>query len=69
MKVGGVGAVIPGVTRQGIIGNLAAVATDNPQHTFFIPGNFSVTLIARSNCLCADTTVLLVEVLDGRRFG
>lgn len=36
----------------------------NPQHTFVNPGNFTVTLIARSNCLCADTTSINVLVLD-----
>ncbi len=44
--------------------NLSSVSAENPQHTYLTPGNFTVTLIARSNCLCADTTVLLVEVLD-----
>jgi PKD repeat protein len=44
--------------------NLSSESTENPQHTFLTPGNFTVTLIARSNCLCADTTVLQVEVLD-----
>ncbi len=44
--------------------NLSSVSEENPQHTYLTPGNFTVTLIARSNCLCADTTVLLVEVLD-----
>ncbi len=44
--------------------DLSVLSEENPQHTFRIPGNFTVTLIARSNCLCADTTVLLVEVLD-----
>ena len=34
------------------------------QHTFFTPGNYTVRLIARSDCLCADTTTLNVEVLD-----
>jgi len=36
----------------------------NPQHTFFNPGTYTVTLISRSECLCADTTTMSVEVLD-----
>ncbi|MFN0034358.1 MAG: PKD domain-containing protein, partial [Saprospiraceae bacterium] len=44
--------------------DLSVLSEENPQHTFRTPGNFTVTLIARSNCLCADTTVLLIEVLD-----
>ncbi len=44
--------------------NLSTVSTENTEHTFLAAGSFSVTLIAQSNCLCADTTVLLVEVLD-----
>ncbi|MBP6810290.1 MAG: PKD domain-containing protein, partial [Saprospiraceae bacterium] len=44
--------------------DLSILNTESPQHTFLIPGNFAVTLIARNNCLCADTTVLLIEVLD-----
>ncbi len=36
----------------------------NPEHTFHIPGTHTVTLIARSLCLCSDTTQLTVEVLD-----
>ncbi|MBC7775470.1 MAG: SprB repeat-containing protein, partial [Phycisphaerae bacterium] len=44
--------------------DLSVLSEENPQHTFRLPGNFTVMLIARSTCLCADTTVLLVEVLD-----
>jgi PKD repeat protein len=36
----------------------------DPQHVFQNAGNFTVRLIARSDCLCADTTTLDVEVLD-----
>lgn len=36
----------------------------NPQHTFHNPGMFLVTLVARSACLCADTTTLEVYVLN-----
>lgn len=36
----------------------------DPQHVFQTPGNYTVRLIARSDCLCADTTTLDVEVLD-----
>jgi PKD repeat protein len=36
----------------------------DPQHVFLNPGNYTVRLIARSDCLCADTTTLNVEVLD-----
>jgi len=34
------------------------------QHTYQTPGTHTVTLVARSACLCADTTTLQVEVLD-----
>ncbi|MBX2891151.1 MAG: PKD domain-containing protein [Saprospiraceae bacterium] len=44
--------------------NLSTRTEENPQHTFLNAGTYTVTLIARSNCLCADTTTLLVEVLD-----
>lgn len=33
-------------------------------HRFNLPGTFPVTLIAKSLCACADTTFMLVEVLD-----
>ncbi|MCW5925027.1 MAG: gliding motility-associated C-terminal domain-containing protein [Saprospiraceae bacterium] len=36
----------------------------NPQHVFPTPGNYTVRLIARSDCLCSDTTTLNMEVLD-----
>ena len=44
--------------------DLSILSTENPKHTFFTPGDFKVTLIARSNCLCADTSILLIQVLD-----
>jgi len=44
--------------------DLSSFSTENTQHTFNSPGNFSVTLIAKSSCLCSDTTVMMVEVLD-----
>lgn len=44
--------------------NLSSFSTENTQHTFNSPGNFTVTLIAKSSCLCSDTTVMMVEVLD-----
>jgi PKD repeat protein len=36
----------------------------HPQHTFNTPGLFTVHLIARSACLCSDTTARVVRVLD-----
>jgi PKD repeat protein len=36
----------------------------NTQHTYQTPGTFTVTLVARSACLCADTTKIQVQVLD-----
>jgi PKD repeat protein len=42
----------------------AASSEINPQHTYLNAGNYTVTLIVRSNCLCADTTHLNVTVLD-----
>lgn len=36
----------------------------DPQHVFQNSGTYTVRLIARSDCLCADTTTLNVEVLD-----
>ncbi|HNG90647.1 MAG TPA: PKD domain-containing protein, partial [Saprospiraceae bacterium] len=43
----------------------ASVETQpNPKHEYNQPGLFSVRLIARTQCLCADTTWLRVRVLD-----
>ena len=36
----------------------------DPSHTFNAAGTFKVMLIARSLCLCSDTTELVVEVVD-----
>ena len=35
------------------------------EHTYLTPGTYLVQLIARSECLCADTIVKYVTVLDG----
>ncbi|MCC6459856.1 MAG: PKD domain-containing protein, partial [Saprospiraceae bacterium] len=43
----------------------ASVSTStDPQHTFLTPGLYAVRLIARSACLCSDTTEAWIEVLD-----
>jgi len=43
----------------------ASVVTEqSPKHEYNQPGLFSVRFIARTNCLCADTTWLRVRVLD-----
>jgi PKD repeat protein len=44
--------------------DLSTSSEINPEHVFQNPGNYTVRLIARSDCLCADTTTLNVEVLD-----
>ncbi|MBK7937796.1 MAG: gliding motility-associated C-terminal domain-containing protein [Lewinellaceae bacterium] len=36
----------------------------NPEHTYLSPGIYTVRLIAQSDCLCSDTTMLNVKVLD-----
>lgn len=36
----------------------------NAQHTYLTPGTYTVSLVARSACLCADTTKIQVQVLD-----
>ncbi|MBK8554268.1 MAG: gliding motility-associated C-terminal domain-containing protein [Lewinellaceae bacterium] len=41
----------------------APVGTVNPQHTYNNPGIYTITLIARSACLCSDTTRMWVEVI------
>ncbi|MBK8555796.1 MAG: hypothetical protein IPL65_08510 [Lewinellaceae bacterium] len=47
-----------------IFGDDGSVSTDdNPVHQFNSPGMYTVWLIARSNCLCADTVLLTVQVL------
>ncbi|MCK6694632.1 MAG: PKD domain-containing protein, partial [Thermoanaerobaculia bacterium] len=48
-----------------LFGDDGSITTDaNPQHTFLNPGLYTIRLIARSACLCADTTSLDIEVLD-----
>ena len=43
----------------------ASISTEqSPKHTYHQPGLFRVRLIARTNCLCADTSWLRVRVLD-----
>jgi PKD repeat protein len=37
---------------------------ENPEHTYPNPGTYTVRLVARSACLCYDTTFLDVEILD-----
>jgi PKD repeat protein len=39
------------------------VTAENAVHTFNLPGTYSIALIARSLCYCADTTFITVEVL------
>lgn len=44
--------------------DLSVVTTEHTQHTYHSPGLYSVLLIARSECLCADSLALVVDVLD-----
>ncbi|MFN0216479.1 MAG: PKD domain-containing protein [Saprospiraceae bacterium] len=44
--------------------NLGSSTLENPQHTYLIPGIHTVRLIASSSCLCADTAIMTIEVLD-----
>ena len=44
--------------------DFSSTVSSDPKHTFLNPGTHTVTLIARSNCLCSDTTSMTVEVLD-----
>ncbi len=44
--------------------DLSSSSAQDPQHAFLNPGMHTVTLVAQSLCLCADTTVLQIEVLD-----
>lgn len=39
-------------------------ATYTPEHTYFNEGTYTLSLIARNNCYCSDTTFLTVKVLD-----
>ncbi|MGI9158749.1 MAG: PKD domain-containing protein, partial [Saprospiraceae bacterium] len=43
----------------------APVGAVNPQHDYPNPGVYTVSLIARSGCLCADTATQVIEVLAG----
>ncbi len=43
----------------------APVGEVNPQHDYPNPGVYTVSLIARSGCLCADTATQVIEVLAG----
>lgn len=44
--------------------DLSNTTTENPTHTYNVPGTHTALLIARNDCLCADSTWLTVEVLD-----
>ncbi len=44
--------------------DLSISSLDNPLHTYMTPGMHTVRLIARSACLCADTSIMTVEVLN-----
>ena len=46
--------------------DLSSSSEENPQHTYQIPGTFTVRLIASSSCLCADTTTMTVEVINAQ---
>ena len=46
--------------------DLSTSSSENPQHTYLIPGTHTVRLIARSECLCSDTTLMTVEVLNAQ---
>jgi PKD repeat protein len=44
--------------------DLSSTSVTDPQHTYLTAGMHTVRLIARSSCLCADTTEMSIEVLD-----
>ncbi len=44
--------------------NLTITTDLNAQHTFFTPGTYVVRLVAKSSCLCADTSQMVITVLD-----
>ncbi|MBP6827291.1 MAG: hypothetical protein KA165_12085, partial [Saprospiraceae bacterium] len=46
--------------------DLSNSALTDPQHTYPIPGTYTVRLIAQSDCLCSDTTTMYVKVLDAQ---
>ncbi len=39
-------------------------ASFQPEHTYFNPGFYELSLIARNSCYCSDTSKLIVHVLD-----
>jgi gliding motility-associated-like protein len=36
----------------------------NPEHTYENPGTYTVSLIARNECFCSDTTSMTINVID-----
>ena len=46
--------------------DLSKTAEIHPAHTFKNPGLYKITLVALSDCLCSDTTVHWVRVLDAK---
>ncbi|MDO8969163.1 MAG: PKD domain-containing protein, partial [Saprospiraceae bacterium] len=46
--------------------DLSTTSEINTQHTYLIPGTHTVRLIASSSCLCSDTTMMTVEVIDAQ---
>jgi PKD repeat protein len=40
------------------------VTLESPEHTYANPGQYTVRLVARSACLCSDTTYMDVQILD-----
>ncbi|MBL7827848.1 MAG: hypothetical protein JNJ57_14560 [Saprospiraceae bacterium] len=44
--------------------DLSNTTLENPQHTFLNPGIHTITLVAKSDCICSDTTSIQIEVLD-----
>jgi PKD repeat protein/guanyl-specific ribonuclease Sa len=47
-------------------GNGVSSEEANPIHTYLSAGTYEVQLIARSACLCSDTTTFNIEVLDAQ---
>ncbi|HAD11078.1 MAG TPA: hypothetical protein DCF33_01440, partial [Saprospirales bacterium] len=44
----------------------STTSEENPNHTYLIPSTHTVQLIASSSCLCSDTTVMTIEVLNAQ---
>lgn len=44
--------------------NSGLSTAESPQHKYLLPGNYTVRLIALSNCFCVDTSYIKVIVLD-----